>query len=371
MPSEVSPFRFAELAPDDPVGRDEVIEALLERARNGRFVLLTAPRRFGKTTLVHRLRKAAGKDMIVVIADLQGVRDLTMLARRLADAWRSLPASLPRKVLDHVSARLASVTAFGAGIGLRAPDPSDPAPLETVLEVPIEVAQRTGKRVLVVLDEFQEIAPIDGADAIIRSKIQHHTDRVSYLFQGSEESILLGLFDHGDRPLFGQPERFRLAPFDPTDLAEFVAARFRATRRSITTAGLERYIAATGGHPQRAMRLADAIWQRTPERGQADVADVDAALAAAIDEASVGFADLWGALDHYERWVLGLIVDDLSIFGPQADAIGLGQGTARGAVDRLRRKRILREDTSYAKPALAIIDPFFAIWLHRTASARS
>ena len=368
-PTMSSPFRFAELAPDDPVGRDDVIAALLDRARAGRFVLLTAPRRFGKTTLVHRLRLVADGDPIVVIADLQGVRDLGMLAQRLAAAWRGLPVALPQQVLDHIASRVAGVSAGGLGVQLRARDPNDAGPLESVLAVPLEVAERTGRRVLVVLDEFQEIAPIDGADAIIRSQVQHHADRVSYVFQGSEESILLGLFDHGDRPLYGQAERFQLEPFDLELLAGFVVQRMSATGRRMSSAALELYLTITGGHPQRAMRLADQVWHRTDEGATADVADVDAALETVLAEASAGFADLWGTFDHQERWTLGLIVDGRSLFGPEADAIGLAEGTVRAAVDRLRRKRVLREAVGYGRTSLQIIDPLLAIWLHRTASA--
>jgi hypothetical protein len=368
-PTTSSPFRFAELAPDDPIGRDDVVAALLDRARAGRFVLLTAPRRFGKTTLVHRLRRVAEGDPLVVIADLQGIRDLGMLAQRLVSAWRTLPAGLPQQVLDHVSSRVAGLSAGGFGVQLRDRDPNDPGPLESVLSVPVEVAERTGRRVLVVLDEFQEIAPIDGADAVIRSQIQHHADQVSYIFQGSEESILVGLFDHGDRPLYGQAERFRLEPFDLDDLASFVSGRFTASGRRISSAALETYLTVTGGHPQRSMRLADQLWHRIGPGGTVDVADVDAALEAVLAEASAGFADLWGAFDHQERWTLGLIVDGRSLFGPEAEAIGLREGTVRAAVDRLRRKRVLREADGYGRRDLEIIDPLLAIWLHRTASA--
>ena len=41
----------------------------------------------------------------------------------------------------------------------------------------------------------------------------------------------------------------------------------------------------------------------------------------------------------------------------------------RAAVDRLRRKRVLREADGYGRRDLHIIDPLLAIWLHRTASA--
>lgn len=367
-PVTSSPFRFAELAPDDPVGRDDVVSALLDRARAGRFVLLTAPRRFGKTTLVHRLRRVADGDPIVVIADLQGVRDLGMLAQRLAAAWRDLPASLPQQVLDHVASRIAGLSA-GSLVSLRHRDPNDAGPLESVLAVPVEVAERTGRRVLVVLDEFQEIAPVDRADAIIRSQVQHHADKVAYIFQGSEESVLLGLFDHGERPLYGQAERFGLEPFDLALLGGFVTERFSGTDRRISGPALELYLTLTGGHPQRAMRLADELWHRTEVGGAADVADVDAALEAVLAEAAAGFADLWGTFDHHERWTLGLIVDGRSLFGPEADAIRLGEGTARAAVDRLRRKRVLREAAGYRRATLEIIDPLLALWLHRTASA--
>ncbi len=45
--------------------------------------------------------------------------------------------------------------------------------------MPRAVAERLDRRVLVVLDEFQAIAEVERADAIIRSQIQHHAAQPS------------------------------------------------------------------------------------------------------------------------------------------------------------------------------------------------
>jgi AAA+ ATPase superfamily predicted ATPase len=74
---ETSPFVFEGPAPpDDVVGREAELAALADRAMHGRFVLLYGPRRYGKTSLIHRIRRDATRsgDLSVVLIDLMGVQ---------------------------------------------------------------------------------------------------------------------------------------------------------------------------------------------------------------------------------------------------------------------------------------------------------
>ena len=109
---ETSPFVFdGPVGPADLVGRDDEIAALRNRAAHGRFVLLYAPRRFGKTSLIRRLEHdvRSTKDMAVVVADFEGVLTLDDLGRRLEDAYRRLPQGSVRKTLVRAAAGLADL----------------------------------------------------------------------------------------------------------------------------------------------------------------------------------------------------------------------------------------------------------------------
>ncbi len=224
MSVESSPFVVSGPAPAaEVIGRAEVLAALAERAARGRFVLLTAPRRYGKTTLVRRLRHDAdvAGDFAVVIVDLLGVQTLDDIAARMAQAWVRLPTGRLSRAAAKVLPFVSGITVAGGivNVSLRPAAGSTAQSLEAVLDIPRAVAERTERRLLVVLDEFQAIASVECADAVLRSHIQHHTDRVSYLFCGSDQSVTELLFTDRARPLYGQAERIRLGPFDPDELA--------------------------------------------------------------------------------------------------------------------------------------------------------
>src|SRR5919206_3431423 len=123
-----SPFIFdGPLPPEEVTGRDYELATLTDRAAHGRFVLLHAPRRYGKTSLVGRLAADAEQTghLAVVRADLEGVLTIDDIARRLNHAYRQLPSgALARAVhraLDGLGA--AGFSAGIAGIHL-APRPA-------------------------------------------------------------------------------------------------------------------------------------------------------------------------------------------------------------------------------------------------------
>lgn len=361
-----SPFVVAGPAPgSEVIGRAQVLATIADRVAHGRFVLLTAPRRYGKTTLVRRLRDdaAATKDLAVVIADLLGVQTLEDIAVRLGQAWARLPAGpLARaaaKVLPYISGL--DVTAGIVSLRVRRPNGTADRPLEAVLDLPRAVAERTSRRVLVVLDEFQAIASVANADAVIRSQIQHQAEQVSYLFCGSDQSVTDMLFGDRARPLYGQAERVELEPFDPAELGDYVEARLADTDRSISSDALASYLAVVQGHPQRSMLVADAMWGTVPDGGAIDrpqVAEaVDLALARCTDE----FTATNGLLSDAQSRTARLAAWGEPLTGAAARRLSLSQGSARSAATGLVQRGFLR----MAEGRYQHIDPLFAEWLRR------
>ena len=62
-----NPFRFGALARDESfTDRDDEIAELLSDARNGQDVVIFAPRRFGKTSLVDRVAQRLVGERVLV-----------------------------------------------------------------------------------------------------------------------------------------------------------------------------------------------------------------------------------------------------------------------------------------------------------------
>src|SRR3954469_1797412 len=65
--SPANPFRFGALARDEAfTDRDAEIAELLADARNGQDVVISAPRRFGKTSLVDRVQQRLVREKVLV-----------------------------------------------------------------------------------------------------------------------------------------------------------------------------------------------------------------------------------------------------------------------------------------------------------------
>jgi len=366
MGIETSPFTTAGPAPaDDVVGREDLLATIADRAAHGRFVLLTAPRRYGKTTLVRRLARDAGRhrELVVVIVDLLGVATMDEIALRMAQACNRLPAGPIAKALARVLPFVEGISVAGGAVSLslRPRPASTPDTLQAVLDVPRAVAERTGIRVLVVLDEFQAIAAVDRADAVIRSQVQHQTDHVSYLFAGSEQSVLEMLFTDRTRPLYGQAERITLPEFEPDALAEYLEARFAETDRTLEPSAISAFLAATGGHPQRSMLLADALWDAVPAGGTAEESEVAAAVDEALDRCGEEFAALLALLTDSQAKTARVIAWSEPLTGAAAGRLGLSQGSARSAAATLTQRGVLTQHPEGYRH----VDPFLAEWLRR------
>lgn len=362
-----SPFVFdGPLPPGDVVGRDQELAALRDRAAHGRFVLLHAPRRYGKTSLVNRLAHEASqdRDLAVVTVDLEGVLTIDDIARRFQYAYRRLPRTAFGKAVGTALSALgaAGVVLSRGGVTLT-PRPADEAAplLEHLLTLPYESAAKVGTRVLVVLDEFQAIAQVANADAVLRSQIQHQRDRVSYLFAGSEQSLLRTIFADRARPLFGQAEQVGLGPLPGEVAAELVATKFDQTERDAGSA-LAPLVATAAGHPQRLGFLADSLWQVTEPGSVADQSQWRAALDRALRRANAEFVALESGLAMTQRKVALLLAIGEPPTGAAAGRMGLSKGAARGALQALLDKG----HATRGDDRTVLVDPLYGAWLrHR------
>ena len=190
-----NPFRFSTPLErsDDLVGRDGSSDARTPRSLR-HVQRLEAPRRYGKTSL---LKAAAWRwreqsDALAVWVDFSAVLTVDEAARRIEDAFEDYRAhgalsDLLRELVASVHLRLGPLElAPQRGV---APDLDHAAALHRLLEIPLEVAHRTGHRALVTFDEFQDVLSVPGLDGLLRSHIQHHAEHVTYVFAGSEPSM--------------------------------------------------------------------------------------------------------------------------------------------------------------------------------------
>jgi hypothetical protein len=213
--------------------------------------------------------------------------------------------------------------------------------------------------VVAVFDEFAGIAGVDGADAVLRTGLQHHYRKIGIVFAGSEPSMMRMLFTDPARAFYQQADLVEIGPLSTESVATMVDEGFEATGRHAGVVA-DRVAAFGRGHPQRSMQLADAAWRRTDEGREATDEVWQDALEAVRSAVAEGLERLHTALPASQQKVLRALAHGQSIFGTAARAFDLSKGTATGARDALRDSGHLHRlaDGSYE-----LVDPLFADWL--------
>ncbi len=361
----LNPFVYDRpIAPADMVAREAEAALLHETIENGTNATLAAPRRFGKTSLIGAAFERADRElgMATAAVDCYGVLTREDFAARLATAYRTLPGGFTRRVarLNEEATMGAQVAGTGATLGRKRTPLSVEEPIIELLDLPLKVLKKTGQRTVVAFDEFQSVLDVPGLDGLIRSRIQHHGKAGTYVFAGSEPSLLHSLFVDRGRPLYGQARIMQLGRLPLRAAFSAVADRFEATHREVEPRVLSRLVELGAGHPQRTMLLASALWDATPARGEADDEVWDAALAGTLAWLGTEFEVMWTSWSSTERRVLAALADDLSPLSKDGRRVGLKHASsAQRPVAGLLRRGVLEGRGA----DLRIVDPMLALWI--------
>ena len=366
MSRDLNPFHTSgPIKPSEMIARDEETADLFNLADGGHSSRLVAPRRYGKSTLLGRVLAEADKQgMPTAHVDLMDVLTLGAIVTRIERAYnKALKGAVRSAASDILKTWKIGVSLGGGGFAVRLmSNPTlDAEPvLLKLLELPSRLAEKTGTRTVIALDEVQDLLNVQGADGILRSVIQHQTDDAAYLFAGSSPSLVRRLFDDPSRPFLEHALPHELRPLPLDACARYVADRFTEQGRDAGDA-LDPLVEFTRGHPQRTMLLAHHLFAVIPHGSRADEGAWLEALARSLDGAKPLLSARYEALPTNEkRAIVALAVSSGSLYqAATLSSVGLKKGSARAALEGLEgRAEVIRAN---GEPVIA--DPLFEHWL--------
>lgn len=380
MLQEENPFVFGEVVGGDEfVGRRGELAALVGDMRAGQNVVIAAPRRYGKTSLVaEAIRLAREQGVLVAYVDMfrtptKGrfaerlaaelyplVAPAKRLARRALDLFTSLPIRPKLTFGDDGKPEFE----FGAGADTRDID----RVVESLLELPARIAADRGRRVVLVFDEFQEVIALDAnLPAVMRSIFQLQTE-VAHIFLGSHQHLMRRVFTDRNQPMYRMARPLLLTAIPAAEFMPFIHARFATTGMRIAAAAVERILATTAGHPHDTQQLCHATWATVRARGRdaVDLPDVERALVDVLDAETARYTDVWHELSLPQRMVLMALArdEDAAIFSePYRREHQLGSASAvQSAVKRLIERQLVERGQ---RGSYRIADVFLRAWVAR------
>lgn len=377
-----NPFRFGSLALDEAFAdREREIAELAADIRNGQDVVVFAPRRYGKSSLVWAAtREVVAEKALVATIDLMTTPTKERLAASLATAIYEQIASPLERVRERALApfrglRVEPVVnvdpetgALAFSFSIARGEGDIDATIERLLELPADLGAARGRRTALVIDEFQEIVDIDpNLPKLLRAAFQRQPE-VSHVYLGSRRHVMQQIFNDANEPFWRSAKPIELGPIDSEPFAHFISNRFRGSEREVEPGVVGAVLWLTGGHPYATQELSYFLWEQTGAGEMATGEHLERALAAVLRSENAHFGLLWEGVSGVQKLVLQALAREPG--RPYTnDYRDRHQLPATASLQTALRTLERREVIAGAGGAYRIAEPFFAEWLGRQASS--
>jgi hypothetical protein len=241
------------------VGREDEIKFITEQCCLGQNVVLSAPRRFGKTTLMQDiLSKLRERNFFTAYIDIFPVTSINHLSAEISEsvlknveldqefiAMKNQPEQLRKHPkFRHVAESFEFLLRFNEK------NPANYPLLSDCLDFAEQFSIRYKKRMVFVFDEFGDLLKFEDGKLLrlIKSKIQKHIN-TSYIFTGSYDAVLKSLFEGAKAPLVRSARKLSLQEIDQNTLANHFRAYFSFHQVVCPDEYIQKVLEFTGGHP--------------------------------------------------------------------------------------------------------------------------
>ena len=269
-----NPFYFGRMVAGNAfTDREKETQHLVSNFRNGINTILISPRRWGKSSLVRKAGETLkSNDIRIVYMDAFSLRSEQ-------DFYTAYAKAVITSTSSHWEERLKSLKEFLRQITPKIKIGIDPEhefsisfdwdelrqhPNE-ILDLSEKIAKAKGLRVVVCIDEFQNIATFSDSLAfqkLLRSEWQKH-EAACYCLYGSKFHMMQELFERQSMPFYRFGDLIHLAKIREKDWQVFIRERFENTGKSIDDISISRIIKDTDRHSFYVQQLSHLIWGKT------------------------------------------------------------------------------------------------------------
>ena len=368
-----NPFRFGETVTNEYfANRKKEINDLINLINKGENIFLYSHRRMGKTSLVKNTLEIMQKEkqIISIYVDLQRATScaqfLEVYAMAISETMFELKEKL-EKIANFFKRIVPSFEIGGEGQWKIRFDFSKTSEnihnaLDEIIDLPQLMANEYNQKVVVVLDEFQEVEGLHGGgfEDLLKPFISKH-NKVNYLFIGSKIHIATKMFNDPNRAFYKMAKLYPLLPMDSGSMTDFVCRRFEATSKKIPKHLSEQIVSITHNIPYHTQMLACHTWLVTSKEvtEQTLVNGIELVI---YHQGELYFS-WYDSSSHHQRAVLRALAKTKEMFS-QDTIIKYNLGSAssvQASLKALIRNGLVQKD----KDGYKISDPFFERWLQR------
>lgn len=368
-----TPFVFGKIATEKNFTDREVETAcLIQNFTSLINTIIISPRRWGKSSLVNKAAKLAMEQddrLRICHIDLFNVRNeehfYSLLAKKVIAAtstkWDEAVENA-KTFFTHLVPKISIGTDPTNEISIDFDWETVKHNPDEVLDLAEKIAQQRGLKIVVCIDEFQNIAEFADPDYFqkrLRSHWQQH-QHVAYCLYGSKRHMMLEVFTDTSKPFYKFGNLMFLNKIETSYLVDFFSSRFADTGKSITGEASNLIVKLVDNHPYYAQQLAQQSWLRTKDVCTADI--VRESHAVLVEQLSLLFVTITETLTTQQiNYLKALIAGEKAI--SSTDVMHRYNISSTTSIARSKAALVKKDILDNKAGEISFQDPIYAYWL--------
>ena len=368
-----TPFIFGKIATEKNFTDRETETANLVQSFTSLInTIIISPRRWGKSSLVNKAAKLAmeqDRKLCICHVDLFNVRNevhfYSLLAQKVIAAtstkWEEAVESA-KSFFSHLVPKISIGSDPTNEVSIDFDWESIKQNPDEVLDLAEKIAKKKGVKIVICVDEFQNISEFTDPDYFqkkLRSHWQQHQN-VAYCLYGSKRHMMMEVFTNSSKPFYKFGNLMFLEKIDTPCLVEFFNTRFSETEKTITEDAANLIVKLVDNHPYYAQQLAQLSWLRTKD--VCDVEIVREAHAALVEQLSLLFVTITETLTTQQlNYLNALIAGEKAI--SSTDVMHRYQISSTTSIARSKAALIKNDILDSKAGEISFQDPIYAYWL--------
>ena len=316
--------------------REKETEKMMTSLHNERNITLVAPRRMGKTGLIHHVFQQLEKqydDVKCFYLDIFATKNLEqmvqLMASKIATFSLDLKPNEGRESLKRI----------------------------------FEYMKQSGKRCYVAIDEFQQIMnyPEDGVEALIRSYIQF-LPNVYFVFSGSQQHMMEEMFLSANRPFFQSSLVMSLPCIAESRYLSFANRLLSSQKREVDVDTFTYIYSQADSVTWYVQAILHGIYEHRDEQINKDL--VDEVIQELIEEQAMAYQNYCAWLTENQQLLLLVIAKEQIVSSPLSQQFIITHHLpATSSVKTALKALVDKQLISKTPKGFFVSDRFFAKWL--------
>lgn len=256
---------------DQFTGRAEMLKRISLYIQMNQSIVLIAPRRYGKTSIIKKVISDHPSYKSIEI-DLMKVYNKKDLAEKIInETYRHVGIKNFVEYAKKFSVdAMTTITKILHGIGFTIDDVEvslslklfekgdEDALLEHALSLPDRMAKKLNTKFIFAIDELGEVVQLKDHERILQlmRSVFQHTENVTYIFAGSQYSLMNGIFSDRNSPFFRFAEPIVVPPMKAEEFKGFFEKVFKMLQISLYKDFTSDIVNISGGIPYYIVKIA-------------------------------------------------------------------------------------------------------------------